>query len=132
MDNKNDKDVFSYTYSAKQKSEIEKIRKKYVTDADTAEDKLQTLKKLDASVTVKGTVVSLILGIMGCLLLGIGMCIAMLWSEVGDVSFILGIAVGLVGILLMCIAYPMYSFITQKQRERIAPEILSITDELLK
>lgn len=131
MENK-DKEVFSYTYSAEQQKEVERIRKKYIDESSEETDKMERLKRLDASVTQKGSVVALIIGILGCLIMGVGMCFAMMWSEVGDIMFIVGIIIGLVGIVLVCVAYPIYSAITKKERERIAPEILRLTDELLK
>ena len=131
MENK-DKEFFSYTYSAEQQKEVEKIRKKYINEPSEETDKMERLKMLDASVTRKGSIMALIIGVLGSLIMGVGMCIAMIWSEVGDIMFIVGIIIGLVGIALICVAYPVYSAITKRERERIAPEILRLTDELLK
>lgn len=47
------KETFSYTYSAKQQEEIKKIREKY---APKEADKMEQLRRLDESVTRKGTV----------------------------------------------------------------------------
>lgn len=126
MENKNEKDVFSYTYSAKQQDEVKRIRDKYVPKEA---DKMEQLRRLDRSVTQKGTVWSLAVGIIGALVLGIGMCCVMVWQET---AMIPGIIVGAVGIVLVSLAYPLYRHITKKERERIAPEILRLTDELMK
>ena len=123
--NPQEKDSFHYTYSAKQQEEIARIRQKY---APPEEDKMETLRKLDASVTRKGMIVSLTLGIASTLILGIGMCCVMVW----DGLFIPGIFIGMLGILGMIAAYPVYTHITQKQRKKLAPEILRLTDELTK
>lgn len=120
------KETFSYTYSAKQQEEIERIRKKYMPPE---EDKMEQLRRLDRSVTQKGTTFSLIAGILGTLLLGIGMCCTMVWS---DNLFIPGIMIGLIGIAVLTAAYPLYQHITKKEREKIAPEILRLTNELMK
>ena len=85
--------------------------------------------RLDASVTQKGTTASLVLGVISALVLGVGMCCCMVW---GDKLFIPGIIVGLVGIVGIALAYPVYKRITEKERERIAPEIIRLTDELMK
>ena len=45
---------------------------------------------------------------------------------------IIGIVVGIVGMVLVAVAYPIYNRVLKKQRERIAPEILRLSDELLK
>lgn len=121
----NDK-IFSYTYSAKQQEEIKAIREKYEFNA--AEDKMEQLRKLDQSCTKQGTTVSLIAGIVSTLLFGVGMCCAMVWAET---MFIVGIVTGVIGIIGMVAAYPLYSHITKKRREKIAPEIMRLTDELM-
>ena len=126
MDNQDGKEIFQYTYSAKQQEEIKNIRKKYTPPE---EDKMEQLRRLDRSVTQKGTMVSLAVGIAGTLLMGIGMSCAMVWM---GIWFIPGIIIGLIGIGMICCAYPVYNHITRKEREKITPEILRLTDELLK
>lgn len=116
---------FYYTYSASQKEEVKKIRKKYMPRET---DKMEQLRRLDASATKKGTVIALIIGIAGSLILGVGMCMTMVWS--GSL-FVPGIVIGLAGIVLIVSAYPIYAQVTKKQREKIAPEIIRLTDELM-
>lgn len=120
----NNKETFEYTYSAEQQAEIEKIKAKYMPQQDT---KLEQLRKLDASVTQKGTIVGLIFGIIGCLLFGGGMSMVLV---VGMELVIPGILLGMIGIVLMVLAYPLYKKITAKERARIAPQILALTEEL--
>ena len=119
---------FSYTYSAAQQQEVERIRKKYLPETKE-EDKLARLRRLDESCTGKATALSLIVGVVGTLLLGVGMCCTMVWSEGW---FIPGIVIGVVGIGVLCCAYPLYNRVLEKERQRIAPEILRLTEELLK
>ena len=119
------KENFSYTYSAKEQDEIRKIRKKYLPEET---DKMEQLRRLDESVTRKATVLSLIFGITGMLVLGIGMCCCLVWTKL----FALGIVVGISGIAAASGAYPIYSLAIKKEREKIAPEIIRLTDELLK
>lgn len=116
---------FEYTYSAPEQDEIRMIREKYLP---REENKLDKLRQLDASVTRKGTIVSLIVGILGCLVLGTGMSCTMVWK---GIFFIPGICIGLLGIAGVVCAWPLYSSITRKERERLAPEILRLTEELL-
>ncbi len=116
----------TYTYSARQQEEIRNIRKKYLPQ-EPKEDKMEQLRRLDRSAAKKGTRVSLIVGIAGCLLLGVGMCCTMVWT---DRLFIPGIIIGIVGIIAVTISYPLYTHITRKERERIAPQILKLTEEL--
>lgn len=123
MENRND--TFSYTYSAKQQEEIRNIRKKYLPP-ERKEDKMEQLRRLDKGAAKKGTIVSLVVGIIGCLLLGVGMCCTMIWMEQ---LFIPGILIGVVGIAAVAAAYPLYTHITKKEREKIAPQILKLTEE---
>ena len=127
---------FSYSYSAREQEEIKKIRKKYAEDsARTDESSIERLRRLDASVTKKGTVASIIVGVISSIVMGAGMSIVM--TDLGALlpemlSLFIGIAVGVVGIVGVALAYPIYKAITKKERERIAPEVLRITEELLK
>ena len=122
---------FSYTYTAAEKKEVNSIRKKYLPHEET---KLERLRRLDESVTRKGTVVALIIGIVGALIAGFGMSLIMTdiaASLDSTLSMVLGIILGFVGIGIALTAYPTYGFITKRTRERLAPEILRLADELL-
>ena len=126
MDEK--KETFNYTYSASQQQEIKNILEKY-TPPTLEEDKMERLRKLDASVTKPGTIISLIVGIISVLIFGVGMCCTMVWV---DTLFIPGIIIGLIGIIGVIAAYPIYTRITKKQREKLAPEIIRLSNELMK
>ena len=120
-----DKEKFSYTYSAKEQEEINRIRKKYVA----TEYKMEQLRRLDAGVTKKAATISITVGIIGALIMGTGMCCTMVWQ---GLWFIPGIIIGLIGMAVLALAYPIYQKIIKKERERIAPEIIRLTDELTK
>ena len=121
------KETFHYTYSATQQEEVKRIREKYAPTTKE-EDKMERLRRLDASVTKPGTVVSLIVGIISALIFGVGMCCTMVW---GDTLFLPGIIIGLVGIAGMIVIYPIYQGITKSRRKKLAPEILRLSDELM-
>lgn len=134
----NDKinDGFSYTYSAKEQEEIRRIRNKYAED-DKEEDKMERLRRLDAGVVSRAQTVALIFGVLGVLALGFGMSLFM--SELGEnlgfshlASLIVGVVSGLLGGTLACFAYPIYNFVLRRERKKIAPEIIRLTDELMK
>ena len=122
MENQNQ--TFHYTYSAKQQEEIQNIRKRYLPKE---EDKMEQLRRLDQGTTKKGRILSITLGVIGCLLLGVGMCCTMVWMEQ---LFIPGIIIGLIGIGAVIAAYPLYTRVTSKEREKVAPQILQLTEEL--
>ena len=125
------KDNFSFTYSAEQQKEIEAIRNKYVPQE---ENKMDRLRKLHAIPTQKAQAASLAVGITGALIMGTGMSLAMtdIGAVLGSFAMVLGIAVGIVGMVLVALAYPIYNRVLKKNREKIAPEILRLSDELLK
>ena len=115
---------FNYTYSAKEQEEIKRIRNKYVPEEV---DKMELLRRLDNSVTQRASLVSLIVGILSALVLGLGMSCCLVWN-----SFIIGVIIGVIGIVGVALAYPVYNSIVKAQREKIAPEIIRLTDELMK
>ena len=131
--NSNEQNGFSYTYSAKEQAELKKIREKY-TPPTVVEDKMERLRRLDASVTNTAQAVALVFGVIGALILGLGMslCMTELGAALGTLSVVLGILVGLIGMVLIALAYPAYSSTLKKEREKIAPDILQLTDELMK
>lgn len=120
------KGTFTYKYSASQQAEIKKIREKYIPKE---ENKMEKLRRLDESATRPGMIAALIVGILSTLVLGIGMCCCMVWAEK---LFFAGIIIGIIGLLGVAAAYPLYAHITKKQREKLAPEIMRLTDELMK
>lgn len=133
--NNQDNQTFEYTYCAKEREEIKAIRQKYAAQ-EQPEDKLAAIRRLDAQVTKKATAVSLVLGILGALIMGSGMSLTM--TDIGELlglnatlAMLVGIAVGVAGMVMAGVAYPVYNRIVKTQREKIAPQILRLTDELL-
>ena len=137
MDNNSqEKSGFQYTYSAREQAELKRIRDKYTAPTEI-EDKMARLRRLDASVNNTAQVVALVFGVIGTLILGFGMSLIMTeLSESlgisGDAAMMIGITVGIVGGILASLAYPMYNVILKAMRKRIAPEIIRLTDELMK
>lgn len=136
MENNNEKNGFSYTYSAKEQAELKRIREKYTTPT-VEEDKMIRLRRLDASVTQVAQSASLAFGVLGTLILGFGMSLCM--TELGDIlgfhgdmALAVGVIVGVIGGTLATLAYPVYNAIVKARRKRLAPEIIRLTDELMK
>ncbi len=120
-------DSFEFTYSAPEQEEIKKIREKYLPREDR-EIKMDRLRRLDASVTQKGSMASILLGVIGCLVMGGGMSLCMVGPQA---YFAVGIVIGVIGMVGIALAYPVYSRVTARERERIAPEILKLSEELM-
>lgn len=118
---------FSYRYSAQQKKDVEAIRHKYLPKQD---DKMEQLRRLDQRVTLVSTVAAILVGLMGALLLGVGLCCVLVpkWRS----FFVMGILLGLMGLGVMGLAYPTYQAVWKRIQMKTAPEILRLSDEILK
>ena len=118
--------TFSYTYSAARNKEVESIRNKYMP---REESKLERLKKLDQRVQMAGTIESLCFGIVGALVFGIGMCF---FLDVFAGAAWLSAFFMIIGSLIMIPAYPIYRKIAQKTKAELTPEILRLSEEIMK
>lgn len=119
---------FHYTYKAPteaQRREIAEIRKKYAAPEDS-ESKLYRLRRLDARVKNLSTVIPLIIGIVGCLIMGLGMTMVLQWELI-----IGGILVSAVGVFVMLPAYPVYRYVLKYCKKKYGAEILQLSEELL-
>lgn len=102
------------------------IRQKYLP---SVEDKMEQLRKLDKKTTLPGTIAAIVVGLIGALLLGFGLCCVTI--ESWKAYFVRGIFIGIVGLLLMIAAIPLHRCVTNYMRKKMAAEVLAITDELL-
>ena len=116
--------AFSYTYSATCNQEVLNIRKKYLPKEET---KLDELKRLDSLVQNSGVTESLCAGIGGCLIFGLGLCLAM--EVIGQMIW-LGVILGLVGAVGMLGAFPVYRKFFNKAKAQHTPRILELATEL--
>ena len=116
--------AFSYTYTATCNQEVLNIRKKYLPKEET---KLEELKRLDSLVQNSGVTESLCAGIGGCLIFGLGLCLAM--EVIGQMIW-LGVILGLVGTVGMLAAFPVYRKFFNKAKARHPPRVLELVAEL--
>ena len=137
MENNNqEKNRFTYTYSAREQAELKRIREKYAQPTEV-EDRMARLRRLDASVTKTAQAAAIAIGVIGTLILGFGMSLIMTdFAEIlgfGEATaMVIGIPVGVVGGVLASLAYPIYNAIVKSKRKKLAPEIIRLTDELMK
>ena len=118
--------TFSYNYSAERNKEVENIRRKYMPHE---ESKLERLKKLDLRVQMAGTIESLCFGIVGALVFGIGMCF---FLDVFAGAAWLTALLMVLGAVIMIPAYPIYRRIARKTKTELTPEILRLSEEIMK
>ena len=119
--------TFIYRYSAKENKEVQEIRRKYLP---REESKFEELKRLDDMVQNSGTLESLCFGIGGALVFGLGLCLAMQVIGSGVILIALGVLLGIIGMVSMIVAYPIYRKVFDKTKEKFAPRILELTAEL--
>lgn len=121
-------DKFTYDYSAptkEERKEIEDIRRRY-GGQKSEKDKLFRLRELDNKVKNPPTVWSLILGIGGTLIFGLGLTMVLEWK-----IFLWGVIVAIVGCVPMAFAGVVYNRLLEKNKQKYGEEILRLTDELL-
>lgn len=118
--------TFSYNYSAARNKEVESIRRKYMPHE---ESKLEKLKKLDLRVQTAGTIESLCFGVVGALVFGIGMCF---FLDVFAGAAWLTALLMVLGAVIMIPAYPIYRRIARKTKAELTPEILRLSEEIMK
>ena len=122
MENK----TFCYNYSAVRNKEVESIRRKYMPQE---ESKLERLKKLDRRVQMAGKIESLCFGIVGALVFGIGICFLL---DVFAGATWLTVLLMILGTAIMIPAYPIYRRIARKTKAELTPEILRLSEEIMK
>ena len=104
---------------------IERIRASYTEREMT---KFDELKELDRRVKRPAEIFAYVFGSFSSLVLGTGMSLAM--KVIGN-SMALGIGVGLLGILLVSVNYPIYKRILQSRKNKYAKQIFELSDGLL-
>ncbi len=129
----NNDNSFSYSFSARERAEIKKIRNKYEAQCAPDTDKLELIRRLDSSVQRKATISAVILGTLSALIMGTGMSLVMteLGSALGSLALPIGIGAGLIGIAGVILAYPLYGTVLRRERKKAAPEIIRLSDELM-
>ena len=111
-----------------EKQYARQVRAEYAPGSEE-EGKLEQLKKLDRTARRPAEIFAYTFGIVGALVLGVGMCLAM---EVIGSMIPLGIVIGVVGIAMVTANYFLYRAILRSRKKKYAKEIVSLSDELLK
>lgn len=119
--------TFIYKYSAKENKEVQEIRQKYLP---RTESKFEELKRLDYKVQTSGMIESLCFGIGGALIFGLGLCLAMQVIGNALIFVVLGILLGVIGMVGIVAAYPIYRKVFEKTKQKFTPRILELSAEL--
>ena len=119
---------FNFNYAApteEERKEIDSIRRQYAPQEKT-ESKLERLRRLDALVKNTAIISSLCLGVVGCLIFGLGLAMILEWKLI-----LWGVLVCVLGSAPMAAAYPVYKEVLKKQKQKYGDEILKLSEELL-
>lgn len=79
---------------------------------------------LDRKAKTPAYVFAYTFGVLGALILGVGMCLAMHVIGTGNVWFALGIVIGIIGIIMVSTNYPIFAKILQSRKEKYSTAIL--------
>ena len=93
--------------------------------------KVVALKKLDRKAKSKANIFAYTFGVVTALVLGLGLCLSM--KVIGDgSSFIMavGIVIGIIGIIGVCINYPIYKKLLASGKQKYAFEIMQLAKEI--
>ncbi len=115
-----------------QRFAAQKIRAQYM---EKQSSELDELRALDQKVKRPAIVFSYVFGILGAIVLGIGMSLAMtdLAQTIGVTGnpMLLGSIIGDVGLVMALINYPIYAAIVKSRKKKYAPEILALSDKIV-
>ena len=105
----------------------ESIAKEY---APKQHSKITALRKLDKRAKRPANVFAYTFGAISSLVLGTGMCLAMQVIGSGNTAMVAGIVIGIVGIILCCLTYPIYKKILERGKKKYAYEIVELAREI--
>ena len=129
MDNQN---TFSYNYNAEENQQVNDIRSKYLP---RQESPLEQLKAMDAKVKRPANVFAYIYGSLSAIIMGAGMSLVM--TDIGatlgmENTMLPGIIIGVVGMALALTTYPIHKKMLASRRKKHAPQILELSEKLMK
>ncbi len=110
---------------------VQKIRTQYTEKENT---ELDALRELDAKVKRPANVFAYVFGSISAIIMGAGMSLVM--TDIGSVvgisdPMIPGIVVGVIGMAMAIINYPIYKNILGSRKEKYAKQILELSDKLM-
>ena len=110
---------------------VQKIRTQYTEKEHTS---LDELKKLDKKVKTPANAFAYTLGTIAALIMGAGMSLVMtdISTLIGlENPMVYGIIIGVIGMLLAIVNYPIYKSILGSRRKKYADRIIQLSDEIV-
>lgn len=118
---------FKYSYTApteEERKEAESIKRDYVGFSATS--KVQKLRELDKKVKRSPLVASLTVGIIATLIFGLGLALALEWSQ-----YVWGVILGAIGALGMASAFWFWQILLDKNKKKYGKQIIELADEII-
>ena len=110
---------------------VQKIRSQY-TEKESTE--LDALRELDAKVKRPANVFAYVFGSISAIIMGAGMSLVMtdIGATVGITDpMVPGIAIGIVGMVMAIVNYPMYKRILTSRRKKYADQIVELSNKIM-
>lgn len=113
-----------------QEKTVEKIRNQYTEKQYT---KIDALRDLDKKIKRPANVFAYVFGSVSAIVMGCGMSLIM--TDIGSTIkltnvYPVGIAVGVIGLALAVLNYPIYKRILNSRKNKYGKDILKLTDEI--
>lgn len=110
---------------------VQKIRTQYTEKEHT---RLDELKELDAKVKRPANVFAYVFGSISAIIMGSGMSLVMtdIGSSIGmEDAMVPGIVIGVVGMLMAIVNYPIYKKMLASRRKKYADKIMELSDKIM-
>ena len=107
----------------------ETVKKITASYEEKKPSRVDELKKLDRKIKRPSTAFAYTFGIISALVLGFGMCLAM--KVLFDLMAV-GIVIGIVGIVMCLITYPIYNKMLTSAKRKNASKINALAEDILK
>lgn len=111
---------------------VQKIRTQYTEKQYT---ELDALKAMDKKVKRPVNVFAYTYGSVSAIIMGAGMSLVM--TEIGAMvgltnTMVPGIIIGIVGMVMSLLNYPIYKKVLNARKKKFAPEILKLSEKIMK
>ena len=109
----------------------QKIRTQYM---EKEHSELDALRKLDAKVKRPANVFAYTFGTISAIVMGAGMSLVM--TDIGEIiglpnALVPGIAIGVIGLGMALLTYPLYKSILNSRKNKFGAEILKLSDKIM-
>lgn len=110
---------------------VQQIRAQYTEKEHT---QLDALKELDKKVKRPANVFAYVFGSISAIIMGSGMSLVM--TDIGQMlgmenTMVLGIVIGVVGMLLAIINYPVYKKMLASRKDKYAAQIVELSEKIM-